>query len=182
MKKSMILLMLWCVGFGVFAQDTDSTNTISIMQIDAFNYAALEATGSYEQHGLLFQQLYQTAGMQGISMDGAPFSIYYNSPSDAPEDSLKWELCLEIKADAEVDSPFVKKAWNYTTLAVNHYEGSFSDEAMGQAFGSLFAWITKKGYQPAGPMMQKFLGMPTEGDDGEWTGKIDIVMPVTKTE
>lgn len=44
------MLILMFASLALLAEDTDVTNKIQVTEIEAFDYAALEASGSYDQH------------------------------------------------------------------------------------------------------------------------------------
>jgi predicted transcriptional regulator YdeE len=153
-----------------------------IVEMDSFKYAAVEMTGSFDQHDQAFQTIYSEASMQGLGADWVPFGIYYNDPSSTPVEELKWEVGFALSGEHEVKAPLKVKTWGFTLLATRSYEGSFESEEMGNAYVELFGWFTQKGYQPAGPVMERFVSMPEQNDEGQWTGKLEIWQPVAKAQ
>jgi len=152
---------------------------VQVKTIEVFDYAAVEMTGSYEQSGAAFGQLYQEAGIQGIAMDGQPMGIYYNSPEMVAEADLKWEIALPVPDASQVKEPLKGKTWKATEIATLVYEGPFDENYKGQ-YAKIIECITKKGLVPAGPGMEKFMSMPSEDENGVWSGKVEICMPVMK--
>jgi predicted transcriptional regulator YdeE len=182
------LLMLFSLAV---AQDEQKEATVKseekavefqIIKVDSFKYVAVEMTGSFEQHGDAFQTIYAEASMQGLGTDWVPFGIYYNDPSSTPVDELKWEVGFALSGEHEVKAPLKVKTWGFTQVATRTYEGAFESEAMGNAYVELFDWFTKKGYQPAGPVMERFVSMPEQNAEGQWVGKLEIWMPVVKVQ
>ena len=174
-----------------FAQDEQKETSVKpeekavefqIVEMDSFKYAAVEMTGSFEQHDVAFQTIYGEASMQGLGADWVPFGIYYNDPSSTPVDELKWEVGFALAGEHEVKAPLKVKTWGFTLLATRVYEGSFESEAMGNAYAELVGWTTTKGYQPAGPIMERFVSMPEQNAEGQWVGKLEIWMPVAKVQ
>jgi AraC family transcriptional regulator len=153
---------------------------IEVEEMKPFYYCALKMTGSFEQHEAAFNKLYQAAGKQGLSMDAAPFGIYFNDPETTPEEQLKWEVGLPVKEDTEVEDPLVKKKWEYPMVVTMSYKGPFSEEAMGPAYSKLYAWISENNYTTMGPMAEKYLGMPVKNEEGELSGNVLIIVPVEK--
>ncbi|MDD4856874.1 MAG: GyrI-like domain-containing protein [Candidatus Krumholzibacteria bacterium] len=145
----------------------------------AFAYCALEMTGSYDQHGAAFQQLYGEAAKQGI-IGAMPFGIYWNSPSDTPAENLKWEIGFAVPAGKTPQAPLVLKKWEYTTMASLRYTGELGGEGMGKAMGAMYKWIGENGYRPAGPMMETYLSMPSPNEKGVFVGSMEIIVPVQK--
>ena len=198
MKKTWFVALALCLLFSVFqvalAQDTDAPESptaleteeaapesaVKVTMVEPFSYAALEMTGSYDQHGEAFNTLYGMAGKLMLDMSQSSFGVYYNTPQNTPEAELKWELGLPVSEDQKLEEPLTLKKWEFKLLASKMYKGSFSSEAMGACYAGLYQWITENQYAPAGPMMEKYLGQPAMDEKGEWCGEIEIIMPVQK--
>jgi AraC family transcriptional regulator len=161
-------------------QSTVKIDSIQLKEIKPFVYCALEKTGSYNQHGEAFVKLYEEATKQSLDFDETPFGIYWNNPQDTPTEQLKWELGLILLTEQELKTPLTLKKWEMTNLITQNYEGPFDSPEMGKLYGGLFQWMGKNGYAPAGPMMEKFLGQPTQNDAGQWCGKVEIIWPIQK--
>jgi effector-binding domain-containing protein len=157
----------------------EKTCGVQIKTIEPFDYAAVEMTGSYEQSGAAFGQLYQEAGIQGLPMDGQMMGIYYNDPFTVAMADLKWEVGLPVPDASQVKEPLKGKTWKATQLATLVYEGPFDENYKGQ-YAKIIECITKKGLVPAGPGMEKYMSMPAQDENGVWSGKVEICMPVMK--
>jgi effector-binding domain-containing protein len=155
---------------------------VEAVEIEPFTYCAVEMAGSYTQHSDAFMKLYSEAAKQGLPMAGVPFGIYYNSPEETPEEELKWEIGMPVPADKELQAPLVMKKWEYTLVAQRDFEGAYDSEELKAAYTEVYGWIYKNGYEPAGPMMEKFLTSPAQNEEGEFVGKVQIVFPVKKKE
>ena len=153
---------------------------VEVVEIEPFFYAAVEMTGSYEQHGQAFMTLMGSAGQQGIPMNEAPFGIYHNSPEDTPEAELKWEVGMPLPEEKELAAPIVLKKWEFTTVAQRDFEGAIDGDEMQAVYYGMYEWITANGYELAGPMLERFLSMPAANEKGEMVGKVQIVFPVQK--
>jgi AraC family transcriptional regulator len=198
MKKTLFAALALCLLFSVFqvvlAQDTDVAESpaaleteevamepaVKITIVKPFYYAALEMTGSYDQHAEAFNTLYGMAGKLMLDMSQPSFGIYYNNPQNTPEAELKWELGLPVSEDQKLEEPLKLKKWEFKLLATKNYKGSFSSEAMEASYAAFFQWIAENKYAPAGPMMEKYLGQPTMNEKGEWCGEIEMLLPVQK--
>ena len=154
---------------------------VEITKIQAFSYCAIEMTGSYGQHADAFMKLYTAAGQQGLpSRSAPPFGIYYNSPDDADEKDLKWEIGFPVPKDKDVQAPLVKKEWKYTMVAQQEFTGAIDSNEMRNVYVIMFEWIKMNGYEVTGPMMERFLNTPAPNEKGETIGKVLIVFPVKK--
>ena len=193
MKKWMIFyLILSCIAGIAAAQDEANQKaeggkqagsgekyTVQIKTIEPFDYAAIEMTGSYEQHGQAIGQLYQEAGAQGLPMDGQMMGIYYNDPYSVAEAELKWEVGLGVPEASQVKEPLKGKKWGATKLATLVYEGPFDENYKAQ-YRIIMDCISEKGLVPAGPSMENFMSMASQDENGVWTGKVEICIPVMK--
>jgi len=153
---------------------------IEVVKIEPFAYAAVEMTGSYTQHPDAFMKLYTAAAQQGLPMTEAPFGIYWNSPDDAAEKDLKWEIGMPVSGDKELTAPVVLKKWEYTTVIQKDFEGAIDGEELKAIFFDMYEWIEANGYEMAGPMLERFLNTPSPDEKGEMVGKVQIVFPVKK--
>ncbi|MBN1479458.1 GyrI-like domain-containing protein [candidate division KSB1 bacterium] len=176
MKKILLAVLL----ISLVAIADEEKKEFEVKEIEPFWYCALDMKGSYDKHEEAFQTLYNEASVQGLGADFIAFGIYYDDPSQVAPEDLTWELGFELEEKVELKEPLVLKKWDYTLVVSSMYEGVFSDEAFGAAHQKLFEWIGQNGYTPAGPMMEKFIAMPTQTSEGSWEGKINMVMPVQK--
>jgi AraC family transcriptional regulator len=185
-RKSVLCIALFCAAGSVLSQPnpapTPSAESVRIMPVEAFSYAAVEMRGTYDQSAAAFQSLYQNAGMQGLPMTSTPFGLYWNSPENTPVDSLRWELGLMVPDSTTAAAPLVLKKYRPTEAAALFFEGVYGSPEQNAAYGVLFGWVSANGYRPAGPMMERYLNMPTQTADGKWTGRVEMVLPVEKTK
>lgn len=155
---------------------------IQIKEIEPFTYCALEMKGSYEQHGIAFNNLYAVAGSQRLPLDRAPFGVYFSDPANTPEEELKWEVGIEIAEGTELKRPLVAKKWDHTTVVSKIYTGAFTEEAMGAVYGELMGWVKENNYFVCGPSLERFLGEPELDAEGGMSGTIEIFIPVLKVK
>lgn len=196
MKKLRLLLILAAaislLALPLTAQETDEKKVpekvekttdegeIKLIESKPFYYCAIEMTGSYEQHPSAFMSLYSAAAQQSLPMDETPFGIYWNRPDGTPEEELKWDIGFAIPDDAEIKEPLKKKKWDYTHLLTAGFEGAYESLEMYSVHAAMYEWAEKNGYEPAGPMMEKFLNTPMPNDKGEIIGKVEMIVPVVK--
>jgi AraC family transcriptional regulator len=195
MKKiSLALLILFCFSISVLTQTPEpappvpptppalpAVPDIQVKEFQPFPYYAVEMTGSYNQHGTAFTKLYEQTYAQGMSAYEEPFAIYYNDPGNTPEDQLKWEVGLPLGEVKELKAPLVVKKWEFPLVTAKIYEGPF-DEQLGTVYGQMYQWIGDNGYVPVGPMLEKYINMPAQNENGVWIGKMEIIIPVQKVQ
>lgn len=178
-NKLLVFGILLMTAITLSAQPSHTLSDVQVKQIEPFRYAALEMIGDYEQHQQAFPKLYELAISQNLGYAIEVFGVYFNDPSQVPVEQLKWELGFELSEGQTVKEPLVEKKWEYTQIATITYTGPFTDE-MGSAMEALFTWVMSNGYSPAGPMVQKYVVMPTQNEQGQWVGTIESVLPVQK--
>jgi AraC family transcriptional regulator len=159
--------------------ETELMPMVELKTDTAFAYVALEMTGSYDQHEAAFTKLYEEAMNQGIN-GGMPFGVYWNSPTDTPDEQLKWDVGFASTPGVAPKAPLALKKWDYTTMASLRYRGVFGGAEMSQAYGRVYQWIAENGYQPSGPMMEVFLNVPSPDENDVLYGAVEIVVPVRK--
>ncbi|MDM7925861.1 MAG: GyrI-like domain-containing protein [bacterium] len=192
MRKSMLCIALAFAARGAALSQTPAEpavqpkapalESVRLVPVEPFSYAALEMRGSYDQHANAFMDLMQNAGAQGISMAAAPFGLYFNSPGTVAADSLVWDLGIPCPDTARVTAPLVRKKYAYPLTAALFFEGVFGSPEQNAATAALLAWIPANGYRPAGPMMERFVSMPMPTGDGGFTGRVEMVIPVEKVK
>ena len=175
------LLCVLLLAFGSMAAEDVNTSDITVETIEPFYYAAVEMTGSYEKHGEGFETLYQQIQSQGLETgEQMPFGIYYDDPAQVPIDSVKWDVGMALPEEQELQEPLTLKKWEHTTLVTMEYEGPITDEHMAILFGKLFGWMEAENYRVSGTVMEKFMSEMTQNDQGQWVGKIKLLLPATK--
>ena len=175
----LLFVILLMTAMTLNAQPSHTLSEVQVEQIEPFRYAALEMIGDYQQHSEAFPKIYELAVSQNLGYAVEVFGIYFNDPSQVPVEQLEWELGFQLAEGQTVKEPLVEKKWDYAQVATITYAGPFTDE-MGSALEALFSWVMSNGYTPAGPKMQKYVGMPTQNERGEWAGTIVSILPVQK--
>jgi len=176
--RTIVCVLISVLSLVLFAEEEKTG--FKVKEIEPFFYCAVEKTGSFEQHNEAFQTLYEQAAQQGFGSDFTPFGIYYNNPNQVPVEDLKWDVGFALEDSVDAKAPLKVKKWEYTMLASSMYKGSFDGPEFSQAIANLMSWVMENGYTPAGPMMEKFMDMPTQDADGGWAGTVNFFLPVQK--
>ena len=178
MKQYCIMLMI--IALLLFSMHVIAGEKVTVKDIKPYFYCAVEMTGSYDQHEDTFTTLYEQAGMQGLGTDFNSFGIYYDDPNDTPVEQLTWELGFALADSVIVNAPLVVKKWDYKKEAGLLYNGSFDSPEFVDAHIKLYEWLGKNNKMPVGPLMEKYMEMPTQNAEGGWVGKIRILLPIEK--
>ncbi len=64
-----------------------------------------------------------------------------------------------VSAQVEVKAPLVKKEWKFTNIASAFHKGPY--EETGKTYYKMFEWMKANKLTPAGPVLERYLTMPT---------------------
>jgi len=135
------------------AQDLD----VAIKEVEPFPYCAIAHTGPFTDMGTVIGELVGAMTAQGLfpQVRGPLIGVYHNAPGATKPGDLVWEAGFIIAAQATVRPPLMKKTWEFTTVAVATHVGPY-DKA-GEAVAKMTAWAAAQGYDPAGPVLERYL-------------------------
>jgi AraC family transcriptional regulator len=128
---------------------------VTIRDATPFTYAYLECKGSYAQIPDKVGEFMGAFFKQGLMPAGNFFGMYLNSPGQVREEELQWRLGFPVAAGAVVAAPLLKGECQAAKMAVYLYVGPY--EKAGLAYGRIMEFVDASGYQPAGPVMEKYL-------------------------
>ncbi len=160
-------------------QDAPTISQVEVKAVTPFRYAALEMKGDYAQHGEAFQRLYELAARQNLGYPNEVIGIYFDDPMQVPAEDLRWLLGFALSEGQQAQEPLVEKRYDYPMIAQIVYRGPYTEE-MSSAYQELMSFVMSNGYSIAGPVMQKYIGMPTMNSQGQWSGTLEISLPVSK--
>ena len=175
---SIILLILGSLNVSNGQDSTDTNAPVQVISSEPFYYCTLEMTGSYEQHPEAFMRLMNFCSNNNIEFE--PAGIYWNSPDNTKTEDLKWELGVMIPSEMKVEEPFKVKKWEYTLNASAEYDGVYNSEGEGRTVLQIFKWINDNGYTTSGPLVIRYLNQPIQTSEGQWAGKLQIMVPIQK--
>ena len=141
----------------------------------AMSVLVLPMKGSYDQHPAAIMKLVTYAGPKGI-MRSMPFGIYYDDPAKIPADSLHWDICVPVAADAQAEAPFEVRTLPAMFAAEVVCTGPYEGTAV--CYAALAEWIEKNGYVVSGPCQEHWLGDPTTMPSEKLESR--IIFPVSK--
>ncbi|MBN2541706.1 GyrI-like domain-containing protein [bacterium] len=195
MKKvlavSLVVVIMFAFSSLVLAEDTEAAPkseeskqeaVVTILEIEPFNYCAIEMVGSYDQHSTGFATLYTEATKQNLPMSQVPFGIYWDNPAETPVDSLNWDIGFKVPEGTEVAEPLKLKPWKYSLMAKTVFQGNPEDEGLATAYKKLFAWVGANGYVIVGPVMERYVSIPKTTEQGDVLLSIELMVPIMKLE
>jgi len=151
------VLILGLAAWGQTVAAPQRTLDISIIDVEPFPYCAISHTGPYSEIGLVIQELVGAMEAQGllVRIGGPMVGVYYNSPQGTRPEDLSWDLGFIVEAQTTTRPPLMLKSWDHRTVAAALYVGPY-DQA-GAAIGMIMAWLEAKGYDVAGPVLERYL-------------------------
>jgi AraC family transcriptional regulator len=138
---------------------------IKIKTLKPQKLAYVEHTGDYKSipYDDYFNQLYAWAKEKKVRPGFKPLGIFHDNPEKTPPEQCKSEICIPIVGEAESDEDIKIKELPSMEVAVTKHKGT--SEEYQNTYRQLNEWITKNGYEWAGPAMEVYTKMPkTAGD------------------
>lgn len=150
---------------------------VQIKTVQTFAYCCIHHKGPFTDIENVIAQLFPTMQSQNIPPAGAMVGVYYNSPQDVAPEDLEWDIGFPCTAQVSPLKPLEKKIWEFEEVAFAIHIGPY--EKTGETYTKILEWMESKGYEQAGPVLEKYLNMPTQDTDPE-TLRTEIWIPVKK--
>jgi len=156
-----VLFFLSAIGGLSTANSPGSSQDVEVKVTDVspFSYCCISHKGPFTEVENVIGTLMQAAQSQNLYPAGAIIGIYYNSPDEVKPEELEWEMGFPVSAQVNVLKPLEKKQWKYSPVAAAMHKGAY--EETGQTISKILEWMEDNGYVQAGPVLEKYLTMPT---------------------
>ncbi len=151
----------------------------SVKEVSPFSYCCIPQKGPFTEIEGVVMQLMQAIQEQKIAPAGPMIGIFYNSPDMVKPEELVWEMGFPVSAQVEVKAPLEKKEWKFTQVVSAIHKGPY--EKTGKTYLKMFEWMQANKLTLAGPVMERFLTMPTLDTKPEDL-KSEIWIPCQKVE
>lgn len=162
MKKISLTLLLTifivCLATGNQKENTEK-KAISLKEVSSFTYCSIRHKGPYTEIEQIIRQLMHISQSQNIFPGGPLFGIYYNSPDEVTQEDLEWEIGFPVTPQVMPQAPLEKKQWNFTLVVSTFHIGPY--EKTGETISKIFEWMEANGLVQSGPLLEKYLTMPT---------------------
>jgi effector-binding domain-containing protein len=164
MKKTFFITLvcislLWAAFALTFPGMAGQGGSVSIKQVTPFVYCCITHKGSFSEIQNVMGQLMMSSQAQNIFPAGPPFGVYYIDPDEVKPEELVWEVGFPIMAQSVPRAPLEKKQWTYTVVATAQHTGPY--EKAGETITKILEWMTANDYVQAGPILERYLTMPT---------------------
>ena len=144
---------------GVSQKPASKEETVSVQEVTPFVYVCISHKGPFSEIENVIGQLMMSCQNQNIYPGGPMIGVYYNSPDEVKPEDLQWEIGFPVTPQVMPQSPLEKKQWNFTQVATATHAGPY--EKTGETIAKVYEWLEANGYTQAGPLLERYLTMPT---------------------
>ena len=153
MKELLAVLLVLALVVPLAAQDL----AVTVKDVDPFAYCAIDHKGPFSDMTAVIGRLVGAMQAQGLfpQVRGPVVGVYHNSPADTGAGDLSWEIGFIVTAQATPQPPLVKRVWEHKTVAAAMHIGPY--DKSGAAIEKVMAWLEAEGYEPDGPILERYL-------------------------
>lgn len=119
--------------------------------------AYIERRGSYSSIGETMRELKDWIDSKGIEQSGYPFCLFYDNPTETPEEELRSEACIPVGAKFEAEGRYMARELETAQVAETRHQGP--PEEFGMTYGPFLEGLLKDGYQILGPAREYFMSV-----------------------
>jgi len=183
MKKHFILglglFVLASVSWTASTASPSEDIEVTVKEVDTFGYCCLPHRGPFTEIEAVIQKFMGLMQSQNIMPMGPMLGVYYSDPNEVAAADLQWEIGFPVSEQLTPQTPLEMKTWSYTTVATAIHQGAY--EETGDTYNKMFEWLAANGYEMAGPVLEKYLTMPTPETKPEDL-RAEIWVPVKKKQ
>lgn len=150
---------------------------VEIKTVQPFAYCCIHHVGPFTEIENVISQLFPVMQSQNIFPGSAMIGVYYSDPQVVAPENLEWEIGFPCTAQVSPLKPLEKKVWSFEQVASAIHTGPY--ENTGETYIRIFEWMETNGYEQVGPMLEKYMDMPSPDIDPA-TLRAEIWIPVQK--
>ncbi len=181
MKKTLCLIVIVLLSSALASNVSPTKSTqeiaVKIKTVQSFAYCCIHHVAPFSEIENVINQLFPTMQSQNISTIGAMIGVYYSDPQVVAPENMVWEIGFPCSAQVSPLKPLEKKVWSFEQVAFAIHTGPY--EKTGETYLKIFEWMEANEYEQAGPVLEKYLNMPSPDVDPA-TLKAEIWIPVQK--
>lgn len=117
--------------------------------------ASLERNGPYAGVADAVRELKSWLDFKGVKQVGHPFCLYYDNPTETPEQELRSEVCIPVARALESEGKSRVKEMAETEVAETRHQGPPDQFAM--TYGPFLEGLLKGGYRILGPAREYYM-------------------------
>ncbi|RLE07833.1 MAG: hypothetical protein DRJ06_05345 [Candidatus Aminicenantes bacterium] len=155
-----------------------SASEIVIKNTEPFVYVSISYSGDYSEVPQAINMLMYNARQQNILPTGPTFGIFPFSPLKEQKGASQWEIGFPVTPPINPQAPLQVKQWPERKVASISCPGTPGKKR--EAYTSLFNWLEANNFQQDGPIIERYLSLPSEMSSS--TGNIEIWVPIKKKE
>jgi len=164
MRKALSVLTFFTLlfaftAFAPLSPKAAQSDEVKMTDVSPFSYCCIAHKGPFTEIENVIGKLMQATQSQNIFPAGAMIGVYYNSPEEVKPEELEWEMGFPISAQVNVPAPLEKKQWTFTAVVSAVHKGAY--EETGKTIAKMLEWMQEKGLVQAGPLLERYLTMPT---------------------
>ena len=120
---------------------------VEIIELEALDVAYVRHTGPYDQCGTAWDELCQWAAPRGLLQPGAKMlGLSYDDPQITPPEKIRYDACLEIKEEINIDTPIGKRCLEGGIYAMTTHFGPY--DKLSETYSLLCGqWVPQNGYE-----------------------------------
>ncbi|MDD5703961.1 MAG: GyrI-like domain-containing protein [Dehalococcoidales bacterium] len=150
---------------------------VIIRDIPPRTIAFLKCEGHWRQLPQMLIKLDSYITRRSLTPAGPASGIYYNTPGDASEQELQWEVFYPLNIETPVSTGSkgdfgIRRVAETKAASIVHY-GSY--RKTGPSYERLYNWLKQKGFEVCGPSEEVYIsiiGIPVEEQ------RMEIRLPV----
>ena len=119
--------------------------------------ASLSRRGPYSEAREAMADLKKWMDLERIEQSGNPFCLFYDNPTETPEQELRSEACIPVAAPFQGEGKFVMKEFPQTEVAETRHQGP--PEQFGMTYGPFLEGLLDRGYRIVGPAREYFMAV-----------------------
>ncbi len=142
---------------------------------EAGTVVSMRHTGSYDEIGKVYHELYQWAREKNVEVEGRGRTIFLDPPSEFDPQSSVFEVCLPVAKGTAGDEKVDVKELPACTIASFVVKGPYSE--IPAHYAEAVAWLSAEGWEIAGPPSEVYVKRPDEhghGDPNEFVTEIQF--------
>jgi effector-binding domain-containing protein len=133
-------------------------------RVDEQTVIAMEHTGSYDEIGDVYRELYEWARRHDVKTTGRGMTFFLSPPSEFDPKSALYEVCLPVATAPQADSSVTVKTLPACTVAAIRVRGPYSK--IPAHYSELLAWLSVEGWEVAGPPREVYIRRPAPDEVG----------------
>ena len=154
------------------------SKAVGLKEVEALTVAAVQSTGSFEEVGAIFMDLFRWVLVNGGRAASYPMAIFPAPSVQEPGIGVRFEACIPVETEKHLKPGTgveIKRLPEVSVAFVRHH-GSMRE--IGHTYDEILKWIGGKGYAVGGPSRELYLTNPLQTEEEEMVTEIQI--PIRK--